>query len=362
MSESRDEATGQFAAEAPQYFGQEGIEREAGYVPLQDDTKAEEPGELTLAEAREQLDQQLAATPESEVRSYVSGTELADNVTMTEEQGYKAISDMEAADKAQADQAQTEALQKEIDDLRGVKPEPAKIELADDPKFKEAVAIEAANHAKEADEVKQRFSAAIENADQIASAAFRAKFPALAAVAPEQWDMILSMMPPDQAREAVGTIQQLIQVKTALQEQQSQQAAARAAQFVMANDRLEEKIKDVPKARRTAAESEIVALLQENGSDLKGAADFLRSIQGSDVAMGLLWELGDTRAQLKAIRNAPKAIAGRQPLPPVQRPGTTAPRQSAADASIAALDRRLSQTGSEKDAWALFEARQRARG
>ena len=358
----RDEATGQFAAEAPQYFGREGIEREAGYVPLQDDTKPEEPGELTLAEAREQLDQQLASTPESEVRSYVSGIELADNVTMTPEQGYKALSDMEAADKAQADQAQTEALQKEIDELRGVKEEAKPQFTQDDPKFKEAVAIEAANHAKEADEVKQKYSAAIENADQIASAAFRARFPELAAQPVEQWQNALATMPTERAQEAIGTLQHLMQVKAALQQQQSQQAEAERTRFKAANERLEEKIKDVPKERRAAAENEIVALLQENGSDLKGAADFLRGLQGSDVAMGLLWELGDTRAQLKAIRNAPKALAARNQLPPVQRPGTTMPRQSSADASIAALDRRLSQTGSEKDAWALFEARQRARG
>ena len=58
------------------------------------------------------------------------------------------------------------------------------------------------------------------------------------------------------------------------------------------------------------------------------------------------------------LLNAPKAVAAK-PVPPVQKPGN-ASRQSG-DATIQALENRLNKTGSLDDAFALYEARERAR-
>lgn len=59
------------------------------------------------------------------------------------------------------------------------------------------------------------------------------------------------------------------------------------------------------------------------------------------------------------ILNAPKAVAAKD-IPPVVRPGVARPAGAADAENIQALERKLSQTGSEKDAWALYEARLKA--
>ena len=63
--------------------------------------------------------------------------------------------------------------------------------------------------------------------------------------------------------------------------------------------------------------------------------------------------------KLKDIQNAPKAVAAK-PLPQVQRPGVARPAGAVDSENIQALEKRLTQTGSEKDAWALYEARLKA--
>jgi hypothetical protein len=363
----RDDTTGQFTADEPMLTGVAGIERDSGYIPLPDPSEQAAPDELTVDQAAEMLG--LVGTSESEIRSYADGDSYDDPVenpkeTVTLERAGKEAEAYEARIEEPEQQDRDDALRKEIDELRGAKPEAeqAPVEISEsDPKFREAVAVEAANHAKEAEEVKQRYSAAIENADQIASAAFRARFPELAAQPIEQWQNVLSTMPPARAQEAVGTLQHLMQVKSVLQQQQAQQAETERARFKAASDQLEAKIKDVPRARRAEVESEIIDVLKERNSDLGNAAQFLRGIQGSDVAMELLWELGDVRSQLKALKSAPKAVA-KANLPPVQRPGTTVSRESVAYANVQMLERRFNQTRSEKDGWALLQAKQRGRG
>jgi hypothetical protein len=57
------------------------------------------------------------------------------------------------------------------------------------------------------------------------------------------------------------------------------------------------------------------------------------------------------------LQNAPKAVAAK-PVPPVQKPGV--PRQSNANAEIQTLERRLAESGSEADGWALLQAKMRA--
>lgn len=59
------------------------------------------------------------------------------------------------------------------------------------------------------------------------------------------------------------------------------------------------------------------------------------------------------------LKNAPKAVA-KPNLPPVQKPGTAAGPGAAVEATIRDLTRKLDQTGSVDDAWALYQARQRA--
>ena len=62
--------------------------------------------------------------------------------------------------------------------------------------------------------------------------------------------------------------------------------------------------KDVPKARRMDVEGEIVGALKERGANMDEVVKFLRSNEASSAqVMGLLWELGETRLELKAIKS-----------------------------------------------------------
>lgn len=59
----------------------------------------------------------------------------------------------------------------------------------------------------------------------------------------------------------------------------------------------------------------------------------------------------------QAVANAPKAIA-QKPVPTVQKPGTH--RVASVDAEVNALSKRLSESGSEEDGWALLQAQMKA--
>lgn len=60
--------------------------------------------------------------------------------------------------------------------------------------------------------------------------------------------------------------------------------------------------------------------------------------------------------QLSNIQKA-KVEAVKTPVPPVQRPGAARPAGGQDSDNIRALEAKLNQTGSEKDAWALYEAK-----
>lgn len=341
MSDNRDEETGQFTPEEP-IVGREATEIASGYVPYKPEPE-EDPADIKVAAwAREKLKSYENSTPTSDIKTY--GIDLPDNVTMTVEQAAKTLTDIRKAEADQAELDHDEAIRKAVDERRGVKPE-VEAEPAIDvekvlanPKIKSAIE----QQISEAETIKQTYSAAIESADQLQSAAFIARFPELASQPAEQWQNVLSAMQPDRAREAISTLQHIVQVKTALQQQQTQRAEAERVRFKAASESFEEKIKDVPKARRTEIENEIVAALQERNSDLGGVAKFLHGIEGSGEAMALLWELGEARSQLKALRNAPKAVATRH-LPPVQKPGVAgAVRAHASATSMATLEQQLS--------------------
>jgi hypothetical protein len=66
-------------------------------------------------------------------------------------------------------------------------------------------------------------------------------------------------------------------------------------------------------------------------------------------------------AKYRIMMQAPRAVAARAALPPVQRPGVARSSSERNQASISELDQRLSRTGDIKDAMALYHAK-KARG
>jgi hypothetical protein len=120
MSENLDEATGRLTDEP--LTGRAGLEHDAGYVPMP--AEAEAPEELTANEATEEkVDHR--GTSEANIVTHIAGVDMPKNMTMTLEQGVKALSDARAADGEQADIEQADQIRTEVDKLRGDGPEQA---------------------------------------------------------------------------------------------------------------------------------------------------------------------------------------------------------------------------------------------
>jgi hypothetical protein len=348
----RDESTGQFSSsDEPILTGIAGVEHDAGYIPLPDPTEGIPSDELTVEQAAEAMG--IVGTPESEIASYVDGQSYEDPVenpkeTVTVERAGKELEAAEARDADVAEAARLDQIREGVDQLRG-KPDEQGIDVdkaLNDPKFKEALdqrLSETDTVRQEAEAEKQKYSAALQEADQYQSAAFRARFPELATRPVEQWESVLSTMQPDRAREAVGTLQQLVQVKSALhQEQQQKQVLESQQREVYAKEQnaiFAEKTKDIPAAQMRAIEAEAPKVLEFYGAS---PAQFLEAIAGSTAFPRAAAELMILDlVKYHQIKNAPKAIAARAALPPVQKPGFAQPRGSSVDQTIRSLDRQL---------------------
>ena len=352
----RDETTGQFASAEPLY-GQAGLEQAAGFVPMPVE-KTEPDEELTVREAADKYTEQNS-TPESDIKTHIVGADLPDNVTLTPEQAAKILSDGREADDAQAELDRTAAIQKKADEIRGVELEtkaPAAEPLTPEAEVEKFLAIPHVKEAVdkltgEAETARQTHVAAVDAATEMIRATVLSRFPVMTQIASlpqdQQSQAVASWMQqnPEAAAElaqSMGGLQQLVQQQQANEKAKSQRAQAA---FREANQRFEEKIKDVPKARRAEIENEIVSVLKERSTNIENVTKFLTGIDGSSEAMELLWELGSARSQLKAIRNAPKAVATKS-LPPVQRPGVAQSRSQGSD-NIASIERALGSARSE---------------
>lgn len=360
--ENRDGDTGQFAPAEP-LVGLAALERDAGYVPYVPDEPKEDEEALTVTEATDYL---ASRTPESEIKTY--GIDLPDNVTLTVDQAEKIITDMEAADHGQAALDANEETREWHDDLMGVKPDvkeavaeaaketpppltndgldPEVSAALSNPKIK--AAIDQQIGASEA--VRVQYSQAVEVANDFARASFIENFPEIAGLPVAQWEGALAAMAqqePERFNRAMGTLQRVVQLQTAQNEQQAQRVGAERTRLKQEALRFEEGIKSVPKARRDVIEGEIAAAIEERGVGMNDVVTFLRSNEASSSAvMGLLWELGDLRSQLKSIKNAKAAVAAKS-LPPVQRPGTSLQSVNRGSDRIQALNRKSELTVKE---------------
>ena len=100
----------------------------------------------------------------------------------------------------------------------------------------------------------------------------------------------------------------------------------------------------------------------ERLTELGFTQDELNKLSTGDEKISIydhrLQQLISSDLRLAEILKAPKAVAAK-PVPPVQRPGTPAPRGSAQSETIKALTNKLSTSGSLKDAVALRLAQTR---
>ena len=352
---------GQFKSAEPAY-GREAIERDAGYVPLPDESKAEVPEELTTKEAAAERLKELSGT-ESAIRTYTTG--LPDNVTLTQEQAAEMlIESRKDADAEEQSAADKKKAQKEIDDLRGEKPAekaPA-ADTEDDvekalksPKIRDAIAARVA----EADMQRQHHETAVQHATNFAIASLFGDIPELATVPMEQWANQIQSMPPERAQLARTRLQALGQVEAANSEIKAQKTAREQAEMkeytARERARYVDLIKDIPAAKQAEAAAQLPKTLAAYGVD---TAQFLKAVGNQkDFPRSVAQALMVKAALYDVITQAPKAIATRE-VPKVQRPGVAGPRGvERNDVNLAALSAKLGKSGSIKDAAALLSAR-----
>ena len=176
MSENLDEATGRSTDEP--LTGRAGLEHDAGYAPM----PAEAQEELTANEAAEEKADHRG-TSEANIVTHIAGVDMPKNMTLTLEQGVKALSDARAADREQADIDQADQIRTEVDKLRGDGPEQAAESkagtAADEPNLEKDFE-KVLNHPKireafssrmaEAQAAKENYSKAVDLANQFARA------------------------------------------------------------------------------------------------------------------------------------------------------------------------------------------------
>ena len=355
---------GQFESTEPAY-GREGLERAAGYVPLE--TAPEEtPDDLTVKEAAENRLRELSGS-ESKIITHTAG--LPDNVTMTLDQAADALADARGADDAQAEIDGKKAAQKEVDKLRGEKPAEPKIETDEDvERVLKSPKVQAAISAKlgEAETQRTHYESAVADAGKFAAASLFGDFPELANIPVQNWVNAIQNMhqrEPARAQQAISKLQALARVEAASQQIKAQKTAREQTEFkqyaTRENQRFAELTKGIPAKEMAAIEAHVPKRLAKSGANVKQFLDAVSSQTTFPRASAEALLVKAARYDL-LMENAklPRAVP---PVPTVQRPGYSGPRVNQSDASLASLSAKLSKSGSLKDAVALRLARSKGR-
>ncbi len=365
----RDEGTGQFAA-SELLTGRAAEERDAGYVPYKEEP-IDDTGDLTVEEAVEQL---ASSTPPADIKTYSSLDDLPKNVSLTVEQAAKIKSDMDAADSTQAENDEADRLRAEVDKLREAsKPKTEdSFEVGKDPQA-DVEKLLAIPHVKEAvdkltgeaETARQNHVAAVDAATEMVRATVLGRFPVMAQIAnlpqEQQGRAVAAWMQqnPEGAAELAQSMNGLQELVSQQQTHQKTTAERERSEFQTYARAQDEQFSKLMKGENMPAiEAEIPVMLKNLGVDpmefLKAGNEskFLRSAPAQAILA--------KAAKYDLLMKAPKALVARN-LPPVQRPGVASVSPRSGD-DIATLDRRLSQTGSIKDAVALYAAQTRRKG
>jgi len=356
MSDNRDEATGQFAPAETPLYGKEQLEHEAGYIPFKDETASDE--DKTYDTPSEAADDYVSRTPESEIKTY-SAVDLPENVTLTLEQAAKLTADAKDAEREQAEKEQADLLREEVQKIRGedAKPEePFDVAKAlERPEFKEAFEARTAEIEKtraEAETHKQAFEVASDVAYRVAVASVMELFPEVLSLPVEHQTPALAQLvqeDPQRAQLLHRVLTRASQMHEIQQNQQARKSETEREKFASyakeQNEVFAERTKSIPAAQMRAIEAEVPKMLQEYGAS---PAQFLQAIGDStDFPRAAAEMIMVDAARYRLMLQAPKAIASRG-IPPVQRPGTTAPRGSESRADIAALERQFNEATGDK--------------
>jgi hypothetical protein len=371
MSETRDEATGQFVsvdAPAEPLVGREGVEADQGYVPLPEIKESAQP-DLTLEEAVADLAAapEAPGTPESEIKSY--GTFLDDldpNISITLEQAAEITSNEKAAEAKALEEAANEKLRQEVDAKRGIEAEKAipdelrpYLDAGLDRETAEAVAKPQVRAALEqefnrVDQSVQAYTAGLDTARVHMAAALGEVVPHLMGLPPQQFEQglaVLSEVDPPAFNQAMNILGRTHQIAQAQQAAQQQQAQIQHQQFVNHVQSEDARLVQMVGGEKTANEvnQAFITYLDDHNVPKDQRWDMVMSnpVLRTAEARQTIWEAQKYREMKKAL---PKAA--HRALPPVQRPGTSnnSARSSDPSSKIASLERQLSTATGERAA------------
>jgi hypothetical protein len=187
--------------------------------------------------------------------------------------------------------------------------------------------------------------------------------PELARLPLNQWEPALRAMAqrePQRFAQVMGRIQTVGQLQTLHEQNKAERTARETSDFQTWAKAEDTKFASAVKGERNlpAIQGEIIEMVKAHGVDPK---EFFKAgsesrVLRSAAAQQIMVDAAKYRLMQKAAKAQPTRA-----LPPVSRPGVAAPRTNPASANIAALTKRLNQTGDIKDAVALRMA-QRSKG
>jgi hypothetical protein len=400
MSDDQDRSeNGQFAAAEEPKFGLEGVEAEAGYSKMPD-PKAEEDwsfdnGDREAAEIYAAISE--PADPQIEIfYQNPDGSKKDPNLTVTPERAADDLTAYHGDREADMAALLGKEFAAEIDKLRAdriktaadaehfgvpLKPEKAAPEGAEtathepdafdgveglaeetkaalrQPQVREYLEATEREHS----EVRQAYTAGLENARVASLATLAAVVPHLANLSPAQFEQGLATLsqvdPPAfaKAMDILGTTNRIVQAQYQAQQHNTQ---LQQQQF-WANARIEDakfynaigKSPDEVDGRGIVKNLEALGLSREQITHHWQNNPLMRSAAGQQI----LYEWSEMKSRdAKAADWRAKAARS---VPPVQRPGTARSAREASYDDVSALDARLSKTGSLKDAEKLLFAK-----
>lgn len=346
------ESSGQFRSSEP-VFGEEKLERDAGYKPLKDDREEIDSDRISIRDASNERAKELQTKP---IEVHESG--LDENITLKVEQAAKRVEEARKADVDQAELDGTKAAQKAVDDLRnptGVEPQkPQQIEAEPDiesvlkhPKIAKALQ----ERVTEAETQRQHFETSVQEIGKMRIAALASEAPELMNLPLEKWAPAINNLAQHdlpKAKQIVAKLHALGEVENALIQIKAQKETREKAEFAQysarENQRFKELTKNIPAKEMEAITAHVPVMLAEAGVENPRA--FLEAIQGQTTFPRASAEaLFVKAAKYDLLQKARKAVLPRSlpPVPRVQPPGVAAPRGNSASTNLQALNAALAK-------------------
>jgi hypothetical protein len=222
------------------------------------------------------------------------------------------------------------------------------------------IAAERETAVAESQQARQQYSTGLEQARLSSLATLAEVVPHLAGLQPAQFEQglaVLAQVDPPAFQQAMNILGRTHQIVQAQQQDQQQRSYAQQQQFETYGKAEDAKFRgmfgnDQGELQKVA--TQVVEYCEDIGIGRDRLVHMLRTNPEVRSAEGqkILADAAKYRAMQKTAM--PRATRN---LPPVQKPGISAPRGEAEHADVQALDARLSKTGSVKDAEKLLFAR-----